>query len=110
LPHRPIPQYFRAGENTEGRPGEGARGDPPKNSRGQEWRDGNLGRGRQTRSFLFIDECIKGRLLLMRSGHTGPFHIGSEERIPINRLADLVMDIAGKKLPPMPPNSALSQG
>jgi nucleoside-diphosphate-sugar epimerase len=34
----------------------------------------------------------------MRSNHTGPFNIGSEEMVSINQLADLVMDIAGKKL------------
>jgi GDP-D-mannose 3',5'-epimerase len=57
------------------------------------WGDGN-----QTRSFLFIDECIEGTLGLMRSDHTGPFNIGSEEMVTINQLADMVMDIAGKKL------------
>jgi nucleoside-diphosphate-sugar epimerase len=56
------------------------------------------GDGEQTRSFLFIDECVEGTIRLMRSSHTGPFNIGSEEMVSINRLADLVMDIAGKKL------------
>ena len=57
------------------------------------WGDGN-----QTRSFLFIDECLEGTLLLMRSGKTGPFNIGSEEMVSINQLAEAVIDIAGKKL------------
>jgi len=57
------------------------------------WGDGN-----QTRSFLYIDECIEGTIRLARSLHEGPFNIGSEEMVTINQLAELVMDIAGKKL------------
>jgi nucleoside-diphosphate-sugar epimerase len=56
------------------------------------------GDGEQTRSFLFIDECLEGTLRLTRSNYTGPFNIGSEEMVSINQLADMVMDIAGKKL------------
>jgi nucleoside-diphosphate-sugar epimerase len=56
------------------------------------------GDGKQTRSFLYIDECISGTLNLMRSGWTGPVNIGSDEMVTINQLADLIMDIAGKKL------------
>jgi len=57
------------------------------------WGDGN-----QTRSFLFIDECIEGTLKLMSSDWTGPVNIGSEEMVTINKLADIVMEIAGRKL------------
>jgi len=56
------------------------------------------GDGKQTRSFLYIDECLKGTILLMRSDWTGPVNIGSEEMVSINQLAELAMDIAGKKL------------
>jgi nucleoside-diphosphate-sugar epimerase len=56
------------------------------------------GDGTQTRSFLFIDECVEGTLRLTRSPHAGPFNIGSEEMVTINQLAEMVMDIAGKKL------------
>lgn len=56
------------------------------------------GDGEQTRSFLFIDECIDGTLRLMRSGFSGPLNIGSEEMVTINQLVDLVSDIAGKSL------------
>jgi GDP-D-mannose 3', 5'-epimerase len=56
------------------------------------------GDGEQTRSFLYIDECLEGTLRLMRSDFTGPFNIGSEEMVTINQLADLVMAIAGKHL------------
>jgi nucleoside-diphosphate-sugar epimerase len=56
------------------------------------------GDGQQTRSFLFIDECVEGTLKLARSPHEGPFNIGSEEMVTINQLAAMVMEIAGKKL------------
>jgi len=56
------------------------------------------GDGLQTRSFLYIDECLKGVRRLMHSELTGPFNIGSEEMITINKLAEMIMSIAGKKL------------
>src|SRR5690606_3687689 len=56
------------------------------------------GDGKQTRSFLYIDECLEGVRRLMESDFSGPVNIGSEEMISINNLAKLVMDIAGKKL------------
>jgi GDP-D-mannose 3', 5'-epimerase len=56
------------------------------------------GDGRQTRSFLFVSECIEGTLRLMRSGFAGPVNIGSEEMVTIDQLADLIMMIAGKRL------------
>jgi nucleoside-diphosphate-sugar epimerase len=56
------------------------------------------GDGKQTRSFLFIDECLEGVLRLTRSGFQGPVNIGSEEMVSINQLAEMIMKIAGKKL------------
>ena len=56
------------------------------------------GDGEQTRSFLYIDECLHGTLALTRSSLTGPFNIGSEEMVSINKLAAMVMGIAGKRL------------
>jgi nucleoside-diphosphate-sugar epimerase len=56
------------------------------------------GPGAQTRSFLYIDECIEGTLRLMRSGFSGPVNIGSEEVISINDLADMIIRISEKKL------------
>ncbi len=56
------------------------------------------GDGLQTRSFLFIDECLEGTLRLMRSDWTGPVNIGSDEMISINDLAKMAMNIAGKKM------------
>ena len=56
------------------------------------------GDGLQTRSFLYIDECIEGVRRLMESNFPGPVNIGSEEMITINDLAEIVMRIAGKDL------------
>jgi len=56
------------------------------------------GDGLQTRSFLYIDECLEGVRRLMKSDFTGPLNIGSEEMVSINQLAKMIMDIAGKKL------------
>ncbi len=56
------------------------------------------GDGEQTRSFLYIDECIEGVRRLVDSGFTGPVNIGSAEMVTINQLAKMVMDIAGKRL------------
>jgi len=56
------------------------------------------GDGKQTRSFLYIDECLEGTLRLMRSDFTGPVNIGSEEMVTIDQLAEMIMEIAGKKL------------
>lgn len=56
------------------------------------------GDGEQTRSFLYIDECIEGVRRLMESELPGPVNIGSEEMVTINQLAEMTMEIAGKKL------------
>jgi nucleoside-diphosphate-sugar epimerase len=56
------------------------------------------GDGEQTRSFLYIDECLEGVRRLVESPFTGPVNIGSEEMLTINQLTALIMDIAGKSL------------
>jgi len=56
------------------------------------------GDGQQTRSFLYVSECIEGTLRVMRSGFAGPVNIGSEEMVTVNRLADMIIGIAGKRL------------
>ncbi len=56
------------------------------------------GDGLQTRSFLYIDECIEGVRRLVESNFTGPVNIGSEEMVTINDLATMIMGIAGKNL------------
>jgi len=54
------------------------------------------GDGKQTRSFLYIDECLEGTIRLLRSDFEGPVNIGSDEMIPINGLAEMAIDISGK--------------
>ena len=56
------------------------------------------GDGLQTRSFLYVDECLEGTIRLLRSDFQGPVNIGSEEMITINGLANMVIDISGKDL------------
>ena len=56
------------------------------------------GDGKQTRSFLYIDECLEGVRRLMDSNFSDPVNIGSDEMVTINRLAEMTMEIAGKKL------------
>ncbi len=56
------------------------------------------GDGKQTRSFLYIDECLEATRRLMKSDFTGPVNIGSEEMISINELAQMIIDISGKNL------------
>lgn len=56
------------------------------------------GDGQQTRSFLYIDECLEGIRRLMDSDFAGPLNIGSEEMVTINQLAKMVMNVAGKSL------------
>lgn len=56
------------------------------------------GDGTQTRSFLFIDDCIEATRRLMQSDFTGPVNIGSEEMVTINGLVDLAAEIAGKQV------------
>ncbi len=54
------------------------------------------GDGAQTRSFLYIDECLEATLRLTRSDFAGPVNIGSDEMVTINQLVDMVAGLAGK--------------
>ena len=56
------------------------------------------GDGQQTRSFLYIDECVEGVLCLMRSDFEGPVNIGSDEMVTINQLAQYAIDISNKNI------------
>ena len=56
------------------------------------------GDGLQTRSFLYVDECVEGTIRLTRGDWEGPVNIGSTEMVSINDLAKMVMDIAGKRM------------
>lgn len=56
------------------------------------------GDGIQTRSFLYVDECLEGTIRLLRSDFSGPVNIGSDEMISINNLVAMVARIAGKNI------------
>ena len=56
------------------------------------------GDGKQTRSFLYIDECIEATRRMMDSEFIGPVNIGSEEMVTINQLVDTAAKVAGKKI------------
>jgi nucleoside-diphosphate-sugar epimerase len=56
------------------------------------------GSGNQTRSFMYIDDCVKGTQMLMNSDFAEPINIGSNELVSINQLVDIVEEIAGVKL------------
>ncbi|MEN6532021.1 MAG: NAD-dependent epimerase/dehydratase family protein [Bryobacteraceae bacterium] len=57
------------------------------------WGDGN-----QTRSFMYVDDCVEGIHRLMRSGHREPLNLGTDRLVTINQLFDLVTVTAGKRL------------
>ncbi len=57
------------------------------------WGDGN-----QTRSFLFIDDCLEAVYRLMESSYSEPINIGSEEMVSINKLVEIVSEVANKKI------------
>jgi nucleoside-diphosphate-sugar epimerase len=56
------------------------------------------GPGKQTRSFLYVDECVEGIRRLMDSTFEGPVNIGSEEMISINEFAKMIIDVSSKDL------------
>ena len=59
------------------------------------------GDGKQTRSFLYIDECIEATRRMMESDFIGPVNIGSEEMVTINQLVDTAAKVAGKDVQKM---------
>ncbi len=56
------------------------------------------GDGEQTRSFMYIDDCVEGLLRLMESSYCEPLNLGTDRLISINELVDLISAIAGKRL------------
>ena len=57
------------------------------------------GDGAQTRSFMYVDECLEATIRLMRQDEfNGPVNIGSEEMVPINELAQIAIDLSGKDI------------
>jgi GDP-D-mannose 3',5'-epimerase len=56
------------------------------------------GDGEQTRSFMYIDDCVEGLLRLIASDYRSPLNLGTDRLISINKLVDLISKIAGKEL------------
>ena len=55
------------------------------------------GDGKQTRSFLYIDDCVEGTLRLFESDYFEPVNIGSDEQVSINQMIEIIEDISGIK-------------
>jgi nucleoside-diphosphate-sugar epimerase len=56
------------------------------------------GDGKQTRSYCYIDDCVKGTVLLMESDYNKPINIGSERLVTIDELAEMIIGISGKEI------------
>jgi nucleoside-diphosphate-sugar epimerase len=56
------------------------------------------GDGKQTRSYCYIDDCIKGTIMLMESDYNKPLNIGSDRLVTIDELADIIIKISGKRI------------
>ncbi len=56
------------------------------------------GDGKQTRSFCYIDDCLRGTIMLMESDYDQPLNIGSDRLVTIDELADIVIGISGKEI------------
>ena len=56
------------------------------------------GDGKQTRSFMYIDDCVEGIYRIMRSDHSAPLNLGTDELVTIDGLVDIVSQIADKRL------------
>jgi GDP-D-mannose 3', 5'-epimerase len=65
-------------------------------------RDGDTieiwGDGQQTRSFMYVDDCVEGIYRIMRSDYASPLNLGTDELITVDGLVDLVAEIAGKRV------------
>jgi GDP-D-mannose 3',5'-epimerase len=56
------------------------------------------GDGKQTRSYCYIDDAVKGTIMLMGSGYDKPINIGSERLVTIDELADMIIRVSGKRI------------
>jgi nucleoside-diphosphate-sugar epimerase len=56
------------------------------------------GDGHQTRSYMYVDDCVEGLIRLMASNHREPLNLGTDEMVSINHLVDMICGIAGKNL------------
>jgi nucleoside-diphosphate-sugar epimerase len=97
--HCPLPQHLRARRGLGQRQGEVAGRARQEIAMAPDGGSIDIwGDGLQTRSFLYIDECLEGTVRLARSSWSGPVNIGSDEMVTINGLAGMLMQIAGKTL------------
>ncbi len=56
------------------------------------------GDGEQTRSFMYVDDCVEGMIRMMASNYYDALNLGTDELVTINQLVDLVAEVAGKKI------------
>jgi GDP-D-mannose 3', 5'-epimerase len=56
------------------------------------------GDGKQTRSFMYVDDCVEGIFRIMRSGYALPLNLGTDELVTIDELVDIVSEVAGKRI------------
>src|SRR5208282_3435662 len=56
------------------------------------------GDGKQTRSFMYVDDCVEGIYRIMRSDYSAPLNLGTDELVSIDELVDIIAKIAGKSL------------
>jgi GDP-D-mannose 3',5'-epimerase len=56
------------------------------------------GDGKQTRSYCYVDDAVKGTIMLMESDYDKPINIGSDRLVTINKLADIIIEASGKKI------------
>jgi nucleoside-diphosphate-sugar epimerase len=56
------------------------------------------GDGKQTRSFMYVDDCVEGLIRIMASDYREPLNLGTDELVTIDELVDLVARIAGKRI------------
>jgi nucleoside-diphosphate-sugar epimerase len=56
------------------------------------------GDGKQTRSFMYIDDCVEGIYRIMKSDYSGPLNLGTDELVTVDELVDIISEIAGKTL------------
>jgi GDP-D-mannose 3', 5'-epimerase len=56
------------------------------------------GDGKQTRSFMYVDDCVEGLIRIMAGNHRDALNLGTDELVTINQLVDLVSEVAGKRL------------
>ena len=99
-PGRPLPQRLRPERHLGRRPREGAgrrsAARSPSRAHAANHEIEIWGDGEQTRSFMYIDDCVRGhRQMILTGDSPEPLNLGSDELVTINQLVDIVEEIAG---------------